>query len=334
MSTSKTSRIWTSIAFCLSIITVAFAGWLFFNRQFALDQLTVWSYQPTTSVQALDTRVKFTNKGQFTFFATKPVVADPGEFNDKCPRQEAGSPILGCYTTDDRIYVFNVTNAQLDGMKEVTAAHEMLHAAWTRMSATEQTRLGVLLTAAYEKTANAELRERMAYYQRTEPEAITNELHSILGTEVGDLGTELEAYYSQYFQDRQVVLTLHAKYNAIYKSLYNQADSLYTQMQTLSSSIEARSATYDSDVAKLSSDITSFNARANSGDFDSISQFNREKAVLEQRSSQLEAQRTAIYADIASYDKMYDEYKILASQIELLNNSVDSFKTLGDTPTV
>jgi hypothetical protein len=334
MLTSKTNRAWSSFAFILSIVTVAFAAWLFLNRQYALDQLTVWAYQPTASVQNLDTRVQFTDKGLFTFYATKPIVAEPSEFNGKCPRQEAGSPILGCYTPEDRIYVFNVTNSQLDGMKEVTAAHEMLHAAWSRMSTSEQTRVGALLSAAYEKTASDELRERMEYYKRTEPKEITNELHSILGTEVTDLGAELEGYYGQYFKDRQTILDLYAKYNAVYKSLYNQADALYTEMQALSASIEARSTSYDGNVAQLSSDITSFNARANGGEFNSVSQFNREKSVLVQRSDRLEAQRKAIYADIAIYNKMYDEYKILASQIEILNNSVDSFKTLGDTPTV
>jgi hypothetical protein len=251
-----------------------------------------------------------------------------------CPRQEAGSPILGCYTTSDRIFVFNVSNEQLDGMKEVTAAHEMLHAVWYRMSASEQSRLGTLLTAAYEKSASPELKERMAYYQRNEPEAITNELHSILGTEVGSLGDELEAYYRQYFEDRQIVLNLHAKYNDVYKSLYSRADSLYTRMQTLSKSIDNRSEAYSAEVTKLSSDISSFNARANSGDFDSMSQFNSEKAALVARSNRLDAQRSSIYADIDVYNKMYEEYKVLASQIELLNNSVDSFKSLGEAPTV
>jgi len=334
MSTSKINRLRTGIAFSLSILVIGFAGWLFLNRQFALDQLSVWNYQPSASIENLDERIKFTDKGLFTFYATKPVLADSSEFNGSCPRQEAGSPILGCYTSADRIFVFNVANDQLDGMKEVTAAHEMLHAVWYRMGASEQARVGALLTAAYEKSASVELKDRMAYYQRNEPEAITNELHSILGTEVGDLGPELETYYSQYFESRQIILDLHAKYNDVYKALYTRADTLYEDMQTLSKSIDVRSAAYDSEVTTLSRDITSFNARANSGDFDSMSQFNAEKAVLVNRSNKLDAERTAIYADIDTYNKLYEEYKTLASQIELLNNSVDSFKSLGEAPTV
>lgn len=334
MSTSKTSRLGAGIAFSLSIITVVFAGWLFLNRQFVLDQLAVWNYQPSASIVSLDDKVKFTDKGLFTFYATNPVVAESSEFNGKCPRQEAGSPILGCYTSADRIYVFNVNSSQLDGMKEVTAAHEMLHAVWYRMSASEQSRVGALLTVAYEKNANPELRTRMAYYQRTEPQAITNELHSILGTEMGNLGTELESYYGQYFKNRQLILDLHTQYNDVYQGLYTRADTLYSTMQKLSVTIDARSVAYDDSVTKLSADIDRFNTRANSGDFDSVSQFNTEKAALVRRSNKLETERTAIYADIASYNSLYDEYKVIASQIELLNNSVDSFKALGETPTV
>ena len=334
MSTSKTSRIGTGIAFALSIITVGFAIWLFANRQYALDQVTVWSYQPSASIEALDNKVQFTDKGQFTFYATKPVVASSNEFNGKCPRQEEGSPILGCYTAEDRIYVFDVTNEQLDGMKEVTAAHEMLHAVWKRMSADDQERIGKLLTAAYDKNASPELRERMAYYQRTEPDAITNELHSILGTEMSDLGPELESYYSQYFKNRQVVLDLHAKYSAVYTALYTRADTLYAQLQALADSIEKRSTAYDGSITQLSNDINSFNSRAANDGFSSASQFNAERSVLVVRSNQLDSERAGINNDISTYDTMYKEYETIASQIELLNKSVDSFKSLDETPTL
>jgi hypothetical protein len=334
MSTSKSNVVRSSIAFVLSLALIAFAGWLYLNRTYVLDQITVWRYEPSAVIKAIGSKVRFTDKGTFTFYATNPVVSSPSDFNTKCPRQEAGSPILGCYTSDDRIYVFDITNQQLDGMKEVTAAHEMLHAAWQRMSSEEQSRIGALLTAEYEKNTDSELKERMAYYQRNEPDALTNELHSILGTEVEDLGSELESYYSQYFKDRQLILTLHQKYNDVYRGLYTRADSLYSSMQALSASIESRSSAYDSSVAELSADIDSFNARANNGDFDSPAQFNAQRATLVSRSSQLEAERAEINTDIALYGSYYDEYQALSLQIEGLNNSIDSFKALGETPTV
>ena len=334
MSTSKTSRTWTIIAFSLSIIVIGFAGWLFLNRQNVLDQLSVWSFEPSSSIKALDEKVQFTNRGKFIFYATKPIVANASEFNGECPRQEAGSPILGCYTTEDRIYVFDIDNPQLEGMKEVTAAHEMLHAVWERMSADEQAKIGALLTAAYEKNANEALRERMAYYQRNEPDALTNELHSILGTEVSTLGSELENYYAKYFKDRQVILAMHDKYDAVYTGLNKQAETLYADMQSLSKSIEERSTTYGTQVSQLGSSIAGFNQRANSGNFSSASAFNSERAALVRRSNQLEADRAAINNDITKYEGMYTQYQALASQIEVLNDSVDSFKSLDEIPQV
>lgn len=174
----------------------------------------------------------------------------------------------------------------------------------------------------------------MAYYERTEPDAITNELHSILGTELKDVGSELETYYAKYFKDRQIILGLHAKYDEVYNGLNRRANELFGSMETLSTSIQTRSTVYSTEVAQLSSEITDFNNRANSGDFSSVAQFNRERAVLVARSAKLDSDRAAINADIATYNGMYEEYQTISSQIERLNNSLDSFKALEETPTL
>lgn len=334
MSTSRASRVWTIVAFVVSLVTISFAVWLFLNRQFALDQMTVWGYQPSSSIKELDEKVQFTDKGIFAFYATKPVVASPQEFNDKCPRQEAGSAILGCYTSDDRIYVFDVTNEQLDGIKEVTAAHEMLHAVWQRMSGSERDKISGLLKETYEKGASEELRERMAYYQRTEPGEFSNELHSIVGTEMASLSPELETYYAQYFKNRQLIVDQHAKYSGVYQALYTRANELVQNMDTLAKGIETRSTAYEANVSQLSADIASFNSRANGGSFSSVAQFNSERAALLNRSTQLERDRASINSDIESYNALYGEYQTIASQIELLNNSIDSFKVLEESPKV
>jgi len=333
MSSKKTNRVGSVVAFLLSAIFIAAAGWLFLNRQYALDWLTVQSYTPSSAVTSIDQRVKFTKKGQFVFFATKPQVEDQAVFNKECPRQEAGSPILGCYTTDDRIYIYDLTNDKLNGMEEVTAAHEMLHAVWYRTSKTDQEKLATELRAAYEKLDDKELKNRMDYYQRTEPGEFNNELHSILGTEVASLGEPLESYYKQFF-DRASVLALHDQYRSVYTALYTRADELYTKMQTLSASIEQRSTRYSTDAAQLTADINSFNSRAQNGGFSSRAQFNSERAALVRRSNTLESEREGINADIATYNGYYNEYQEIAKQVEVLNDSIDSFKKIEQAPSV
>lgn len=333
MSNTKHSVIGSITALVISGAVIVASAWVFFNRQQVLDYISVWTYRPSASVAAIEQRTEMTDKGKFIFYATKPEISDASTFNKECPRQEVGNPILGCYTSNDRIYIYNLTDTQLDGMKEVTAAHEMLHAVWQRTSDADKQRIGAELNAAYNKLDNPELKARMDYYQRTEPGEFINELHSILGTEISNLDPDLENYYSQYF-NRADVLALHDKYNGFYTGLSSQAADLYNKMQALGTSIDSRSKTYNQDAAQLSADITSFNNRANSGNFSSQSQFNSERSQLIARSNQLDAERNAINSDIDTYNTYYNQYQQIASQIQLLNDSMDSYHSLQKAPSV
>lgn len=329
----KAQYIGAGIAGIVSVLILVFAGWLLFNRQYVADVATVWLYTPSPAIQTVNERVDFSDKGQFYFHATQPKIADASQFNEDCPRQEPNSPILGCYA-NGRIFIYDIENEQLDGIEEVTAAHEMLHAVWERHSEEEKSRLTRLLQEAYSVNTNPELTERMEYYERSEPGEFVNELHSILPTEVSDIGTELQTYYDQYFDDRQKIVALHQKYSAVFNGLVDRANVLYDELVTLSDAIERQSAQYDADVARLSRDIDSFNARAQNGDFSSMSQFNQERSALIARSQALEALRVAISNQIDGYNARYEEYERIASEIDTLNKSIDSISELPQTPTI
>lgn len=333
MSGKKHSLVQVIVSIGSSILVLAVAGWLFFNQKYVADQLSIWAYHMPNNVKTIENRVDFTDAGKFYFQATQPAIAEADAFNKGCPRQEIGSPILGCYS-EGRIYIFDVQNEQLDGIKEVTAAHEMLHAVWERTDPTEQKRIGALLRMEYAKLADSELKERMDYYARTEPGELENELHSIIGTEVSTINPELETYYAKYFHKRETVLALHAKYDAVFTTLRAQSDALYNELVALGKSIEARSKQYNADVAQLSSDIEDFNSRADNGSFSSITQFNRERAALVARSNQLDSDRTSINSDIASYNVKYEAYNDLSDQIDILNKSIDSIGDLKPAPSL
>lgn len=337
MSNTKRSHVrsrgWSVFSLVLSGVIVIAAAWILFNRHYVADALSVWSYKPPADIVAIEQRSHMTDHGRFLFYATKPSVLGSDEFNQQCPRQEVGSPILGCYTGEDRIYIYNITDENLDGIKEVTAAHEMLHAAWKRTGASDQQRIGDLLKQAYNTIDDERLKTRMDYYERTEPGEFVNELHSILGTEVANVGPELETYYARYF-DRATVLALRGDYNNFYVNLTDQANALYEKMTALASSINTQSEAYKGAVAQLSADITSFNNRANNGNFSSQAQFNAERAALVRRSGELEADRKAVNADITTYNTYYSQYQELTGQLQLLNQSMDSYNTLKAAPSV
>lgn len=306
-----------------SVSILVGAGWLFANRQYVADQVTVWSYSPPAEIRAIESKLSFTDKGEFYFRVTQPDLQTAEEFNQDCPRQEPGSPILGCYAAG-RMYIYDIQNERLNGIEEVTAAHEMLHAVWERMSPAEKDRIGTILKTEFEQKADEALVERMAYYERNEPTEIINELHSIIPTEVAEISQELETYYQQYFDDRRAVVALHDQYSSVFDGLVERADGLYTELAALGLSIQEDRNSYNRSVEDLSRDIASFNFRANNGDFASISAFNAERTNLVARSNALDALRNEISADIDRYNAAYEEYLRIAGELEALNESIDS----------
>ncbi len=314
-----------------SLIMFGLAAFLILNRQYIYDQWNVWHYQPSSTINTISQRAGLSDKGKFYLAASDAVVEDAAQFNKDCVRQEAKNPILGCYT-NSHIYIYNVTSSELDGIEEVTAAHEMLHAAWDRLSSSEKTRIGNMLDAEYAKIATPELKARMDYYNRNEAGERQNELHSILGTEFGNLTPALESYYSQYFTDRAKVVALHDKYESVFTQLTTQADTLYNQLIDLGKKITAKSAAYNADAAALSAAIQDFNRRAQAGSFTSTVQFNSERAALLARTAALEAERTSLNAQISSYNDMYAKYQALTVRTQQLNNSIDS--TVAPAPSL
>ena len=116
--------------FSLAVISVLIAviSYVAVNfRQELTDQFWYMNYEPSVQVASIAERAGMSDYGEFLYFASRPVLDGTQKFNDLCGRQEQTSSILGCYS-DYVIYLFNVTDKKLDGITEVTAAHELLHA--------------------------------------------------------------------------------------------------------------------------------------------------------------------------------------------------------------
>jgi hypothetical protein len=329
----KHSSLGTIVSIIFVVVIVAACLWLFFNRTFLQDQLAAWGFKPSAQVASLEKDIDLTNTGTFYFNASAPQIDNATDFNAHCPQQEINNPILGCYS-NQHIYVYDVTEADLNGIQQVTAAHEMLHAIWARMSASDHDRIGALLQAQYDTMADKDLQNRMSYYQRNEPGEFINELHSIIGTEVGSLSPELESYYGKYFKDRQKIVTYHAAYSKVFTDLANQADTLSGELTTLGADIDKERADYEAKVQSLSSDIDSFNKRAANGSFSSQSQFYSERNDLVDRTNQLDAERTELNQKIDTYNQKYETYQDVASRIQQLNGSIDSMSTVSGAPEV
>lgn len=319
-----------SIIVLLVLIMASVLVW--WNRQFLVDLAAYWHYQPTESVVAITNRNQLTDDGKFIFYASQPSVDGKATFNQVCERKEANTAILGCYS-GAKIYLYNVTDTKLDGIKEVTAAHEMLHAVYERLSPTEKKKIDGLVEAEYEKLkSNADYAERMAFYDRTEPGERDNELHSIIGTEVSSISPELEAHYAKYFKDRSKVVNLFTSYSATFKDLENQAKVLSAELDSINTELKESSQQYEVDVKQLNSDIAIFNDKAANRGFTSQQAFDRERQALLNRVSNVSSEHNTVNDLVKRYNILVNQLNGIVTQSNSLYKSIDS--TLAPAPQV
>ena len=308
------------IAALVTVAAMAAIVLLAVNQQRVRDQITIWNFTPSAAVEGHVERTTMTDEGRFLYYASEPVVIPEEEFDPICSEVE-GAGILGCYLTGyQQIFLYQVTDERLDGAEEVTAAHEMLHAAWDRMSPSDRLALEPLLEAEVtERADDEELAETLEFYAEVEPGERANELHSIIGTQFADISPELEEHFAEYFADRSAVVTLNETAEAVIRDQIAQGDAIIAKMEELDASITADYDYYNAGYDQLNLDIDNFNVRADSGDFSSQAQFDAERNALLARGTDLDA----LYLSI---DTRAQEYEALRVQLEELSAVVDDLQ--------
>jgi hypothetical protein len=320
----------------VSLVLIALVGgsglWALTHRQYLSDQLTVWNFHASSVVDDYINRSTMTGEGSFLFLASQPKVATAQQFNSVCANHEEGSGVLGCYLPSTKtITLFDVVDPRLDGIEEVVAAHEMLHAGWDRMSDQERNVLAPLLNAEFATLSDdKDLVARMGYYDRNEPGERLNELHSILGTEIAQLPPALEKYYSSYFSNRQALVALHVKSNAVFVDLAAKSAVLVADLATLKTGIETDYANYNSGYDALNKDVSAFNTKADNGGFKSQSEFNSERNALIARQAALDAMFASIQARESIYEDKVKELQSLNALATDLNTSLNIIPRTSD----
>jgi hypothetical protein len=309
----------------MSLVILVGAVWVLLNRQMVVDQFTVWQYQPSSEIAALAHRADFSETAKFTFYASRPELNNKQDFNKHCrSHQEEGSVVLGCYTAQ-HIYVYNVQDERLDGVKEVTAAHEMLHAAYERLPEKERTWVNGLIEKERQRNTDPRLLERIKLYDRIEPGQRLNELHSIFGTETTSLSPELERYYTKYFDDRSAVTALFKKYETVFLQLETQQKQLVAELEAMGTELKTRTQTFNDSIAQLNVEIQSFNARADTeGGFSSQNSFNAARADLLVRQQALEAEQASLNRRIDVYNQKRKDLEAINLRAKDLQNSLNS----------
>lgn len=313
-------RILPYILLCI-LLAVAIFGWL--NRDYIRDWLTLRAYSAPQPIAQLAEDTAMSDYGKRLFYVNKPQLDDKIAFNEHCKNLSKEAAVLGCYRGDRQgIYIFDVTDPRLHGVEEVTAAHEMLHQAYSRLSGKERDRVNDLLeTYRREVLADQSVKDKLAIYEKTEPDHLVNEMHSIFGSEIKELPAELETYYSQYFSDRQKVVAFRDASQAEFDKYLKQIDSYDQQLAILKPQIESMEAALTQTVAELKQDRQELNADLAAG---RIQEYNAGVAPYNAKVSEYNQQLASLNKRIEEYNKLVNERNTASVQISELNKALDS----------
>jgi len=294
------------------LVLVAAAAW---RWQAITDWVALRDYTPPTTVSQLAAEDTMTPEAEHLFYVNHPRVVAGASFSSHCPSGSEKTVVLGCYLSPDKgIYVYAVDDPRLTGVEQVTAAHEMLHAAYRRLSSGERSKVDGMLEDYYKHDlTDQRIKDTIAAYQKSEPHDVVNEMHSVFGTEVADLPASLERYYKRYFTNRAAVTTYTANYQNEFTSrqaqiaaydaqlaaLKRQIDGDKTELTAQRSALDAQAAQLQQlkdsgQIAAYNQGVDSYNTAANTyneslaATKDAINQYNT--IVAQRNSIVLEAQ--------------------------------------------
>jgi len=205
----------------------------------ATDWWKLRNYQPSAQVSGLANSTTMTDAARRYFYINHPAVEDKATFRSNCDKFGETTIVLGCYQSNMRgIYILSVDDERLEGVEQVTAAHEMLHAAYDRLSKDKKAEVNRWLQDfADNQLQDARVKKILKNYETTEPGQQLNEMHSIFGTEVANLSPQLEQYYRQYFTDRQTVAAFAGSYQGAFTSRQEAIQKYDNQLKTMSKTI-------------------------------------------------------------------------------------------------
>lgn len=315
-------KTFSSVLITLISTIVLLASIFFIVRQ---DDVIDWwllrEYDPPAEIAALSENTTMTDLGERYFYVYQPMLLDRETFRQACTIAEK-SIVLGCYVSRQGIFIYDVTDEQLAGIREVTAAHEMLHVAYERLSTDERERIDALNLQVYDELDNERIRRTIQAYRDRDPQIVANELHSILPTEVRNLNNpELEEYYAQYFDNRLAVVEFSEQYASVFEAARERVEQLDSQLKQQREEIEVLQNTLDNQAASLEAERARLNQLFEAEDFaaynDGVESFNAGVRLYNDTVNRLQSL-------ISEYNDLVAERNNAAVSYESLTTSIDT----------
>jgi hypothetical protein len=289
-------------------------------------------------IERLASATAMTPKAKKLFYRQNPSIEPSASFVSRCKVPDKGI-MLGCYSRrggEGKIVIQAVTDKRVQGVMEVTAAHEMLHVAYDRLSHNEKDWLASRLRRAMLLVQDQRLLKILKQYEAGDEVLFLNELHSHLGTELVDLqDDELEKHYQKYFTDRRKVALLADKSSFALRHLDTQAETLKPKLDAQEAELKRTKQQLDETEVTLQSSSTNLNRleaelnntkaqaeaafRQGEHNLNLVGQFEQQKAYfnqqVEQHNEKVAAHRDRVQAfneKVAAYKQNVTAYNQIA----------------------
>lgn len=317
-------KLWRRLyPFLILVLLVTSGSLLFFQRENIGDWWKLRGYEAPETIAQLATDTAMTPYGKRLFYVNEPTLDDKAALNTHCSGLATEAAVLGCYRGNRQgIHIYDITDERLHGIEQVTAAHEMLHQAYDRLSSDERSHIEALLEAYYRQgLTDQSVIDKMNIYTKTEPDHLIDEMHSIFGTEIAALPAELDAYYEQYFTDRQQVVAYRMQSQAAFTAYQQQITDYDTRLVSLKAQIKDNEAQLDdaqSDLKQQKAQLDSNLAKGNVAAYNAgVAPYNAAVGVY---NKQLQIAKDLIN----EYNRLVEERNALAVQATELSEALDS----------
>jgi hypothetical protein len=311
-----------------SVILFGVIGVLAFavlNQRYILDYIALRNYQPSDIVVNMATEDALTPQARKIFYVNHPDISDKASFSSKCTsgKSKERTIVLGCYHGNQGgIFVLGVNDPRLTGVEQVTAAHEMLHAAYDRLSASDKNKIdGLLLDYYHNGLTDERIKTTINAYKQSEPADVVNEMHSIFGTEVVKLPAPLEAYYTQYFTSRAKVTAYASQYQAEFSSRLAAVKQYDAELSSLKSQIDALNAALKNEQQAITDQQTALNSYKSSGN---ISAYNKGVPTYNALVDDFNTKVGTVQGLVDDYNSLVTKRNAIAIEQQELANALSS----------
>lgn len=319
--TAKSNRLSSLLIIGLWLLAVLI---IIYNRQSIVDWYKLSNYKAPAQVQKIAEETSMTDYGKKVFYVNHPAVQDKAEFNHNCPNNGGErTNILGCYHGNQSgIFVYNVSDQRLDGVIQVTAAHEMLHAAYDRLSQAQKDKVNAMLEDYYKNSlTDSRIKKTIDLYKQSEPNDVVNEMHSIFGTEISNLPPALENYYKKYFINRGAIAGLSNKYQSVFTSQKAQVDAADARLDQFKQRIDGLESDLRAQEEILANMQQTLNRLHRAG---SVDQFNAMVPVYNSKVNAFNDEVDTYQSLIAQYNQLLEQRNSIAVVLNQLNNELSS----------